>query len=136
MVGRRANSLAKAHVGDETQVSVRDTKLAVLRFQKKLHQRDQVACQFAPMVPAPVAGLNYTGQTATTVSVMYFSLPANTQIMFVNQINGVTFLPSATVSGSGTLVISLATLPPGPGEYYLLAQESGGWIAQTVRFYL
>jgi hypothetical protein len=82
------------------------------------------------------AALNYTGQTATTVSVMYVSLPANTQIMFVNQINGVTFLPSATVSGSGTLVISLATLPPGPGEYYLLAQESGGWIAQTVRFYL
>jgi hypothetical protein len=82
------------------------------------------------------AALNYTGQTATTVSVAYVSLPASTQIAFVNQISGSIFLPSATVSGSGTLVISLATLPPGPGEYYLLAQEAGGWIAQTVRFYV
>ena len=81
------------------------------------------------------AALNYTGQTATTVSVMYFGLPANTEIRFVNEINGVTFLPSATVSGSGTLVISLATLPPGPGQYYLLAQ-AGGWVAQTVMFYV
>jgi hypothetical protein len=82
------------------------------------------------------AALNYTGQTATTVSVMYVSLPANTQIAFVDQISGATFAPSATVSGSGSLAISLAALPPGPGEYYLLAQEAGGWIAQTVRFYL
>jgi len=82
------------------------------------------------------AALNYTGQTATTVSVMYFSLPANTQIAFVNKISGSIFAPSATVSGSGTLVISLATLPPGPGEYYLLAQEAGGWVAQTVWFYV
>jgi len=81
------------------------------------------------------AALNYTGQTATTVSVMYFGLPASTEIRFVNEINGATFLPSATVSGSGTLVISLATLPPGPGQYYLLAQ-AGGWVAQTVMFYV
>jgi hypothetical protein len=82
------------------------------------------------------AALNYTGQTATTVSVMYVSLPANTQIAFVDQISGATFAPSATVSGSGTLVVSLATLPPGPGEYYLLAQEAGQWLARTVKFYL
>jgi hypothetical protein len=82
------------------------------------------------------AVLNYTGQTATTVSVMYASLPANSQIAFVSKITGSIFLLSATVSGSGTLVISLATLPPGPGEYYLLAQEAGGWVAQTVWFYV
>ena len=81
------------------------------------------------------AALNYTGQTATTVSVQYVSLPASTQIAFVNKISGSIFLPSATVSGSGTLVISLATLPPGPGQYYLLAQ-AGGWVAQTVMFYV
>jgi hypothetical protein len=81
------------------------------------------------------AALNYTGQTATTVSVMYFSLPANTQISFVDQISGSTFVPSATVSGTGTLVISLAALPPGPGQYYLVA-KAGGWVAQTVMFYV
>ncbi|HEX4556556.1 MAG TPA: hypothetical protein VH249_21380 [Xanthobacteraceae bacterium] len=79
------------------------------------------------------AALNYTGQTATTVSVAYSSLPASTQIAFVDRISGSIFLPSATVSGSGTLVISLAALPP--GEYYLLAHEAGDWVAQTVWFY-
>jgi hypothetical protein len=79
------------------------------------------------------AALNYTGQTPTNVSVQYVNLPASTQIAFVDQISGAIFSPSATVSGSGSLVIPFATLPP--GQYYLLAQ-SGGWIAQTVMFYL
>ena len=80
------------------------------------------------------AALNYTGQTAQNVSVMYFDLPANTKIMFVDQTNGVIFSsPGNVVSGSGTLVIPLTSLPP--GQYYLLAQQSGQWIAQTVVFY-
>ena len=82
------------------------------------------------------AALNYTGQTAQNVSVTYVNLPANTNILFVDEISGAIFLPSATVSGSGSLVISLATLPSGPGQYYLLAQEAGGWVAQTVMFYV
>jgi hypothetical protein len=81
------------------------------------------------------AALNYTGQTATNVSVQYVNLPANTQISFVNEINGGIFFASAVVSGSGSLIIPLAALPPGPGQYYLLA-HSGGWIAQTVIFYV
>jgi hypothetical protein len=40
------------------------------------------------------AALNYTGQTATTVSVMYVSLPANTQIAFVSKITGSTSCPA------------------------------------------
>jgi hypothetical protein len=81
------------------------------------------------------AALDYTGQTATTVSVTYFNLPANTQIAFVDKISGATVAFGPTVSGSGSLVVSLAALPPGPGEYYLLAQ-AGGWVAQTVWFYV
>jgi len=82
------------------------------------------------------AALNYTGQTAQNVSVMYVNLPANTKIMFVDEISGAFSLPVATVSGSGTLVIPFATLPPYPGQYYLLAQEAGGWVGQTVMFYV
>lgn len=81
------------------------------------------------------AALNYTGQTAQNVSVMYFDLPANTQIVFVDQISGVQIASqSPAVGGSGSLVISLATLPP--GQYYLLAHQSSQWIAQTVMFYV
>jgi hypothetical protein len=81
------------------------------------------------------AALNYTGQTAQNVSVMYVNLPANTRIKFVDEISGATY-PAGTVSGSGSLVIPLATLPPYPGQYYLLAQEAGGWVGQTVMFYV
>src|ERR1700736_2388181 len=80
------------------------------------------------------AALNYTGQTAQNVSVMYFDLPANTTIVFVDQTSGVIFSsPSNTVSGSGSLVIPLTGLVP--GQYYLLAHQSSQWIAQTVVFY-
>ena len=79
------------------------------------------------------AALNYTGQTPQNVSVMYFDLPANTQIVFANEINGGMSLPSAVVSGSGTLVVPLAGLPP--GQYFLQARQGSVWIAQTVMFY-
>jgi hypothetical protein len=65
---------------------------------------------------------------------MYFDLPANTKIMFVDKTSGVIFFsPSNVVGGSGSLVMPLTGLPP--GQYYLLAQQSGQWIAQTVVFY-
>ena len=80
------------------------------------------------------AALNYTGQTAQNVSVMYVALPANTEITFVNETSGAIFTsPNAVVSGSGSLVMPLTGLPP--GQYYLLARQNGGWIAQTVKFY-
>ena len=80
------------------------------------------------------AALNYTGQTAQNVSVTYVALPANTQIVFVDQISGaIVFSPSAVVSGSGSLVMQLTGLPP--GQYYLLAHQNSQWIAQTVMFY-
>jgi hypothetical protein len=80
------------------------------------------------------AALNYTGQTPQDVSVMYLDLPANTQIVFVDEVSGVQIATqSPLVSGSGSLVIPFAGLPP--GQYYLLAQQSSQWIAQTVMFY-
>lgn len=79
------------------------------------------------------AALNYTSQTPQNVSVMYSALPANTQIVFVDEISGALFSPSAVVSGSGTLVIPLTGLPP--GQYFLQARQGSFWIAQTVMFY-
>jgi hypothetical protein len=80
------------------------------------------------------AALNYTGQTAQNVSVQYVDLPANTKIVLVDQVSGAIFSsPSAVVSGSGSLAMPLTGLPP--GQYYLLAQQSSQWIAQTVMFY-
>ena len=80
------------------------------------------------------AALNYTGQTAQNVGVTSFDLPANTKILFVEQISGTIMTsPGTVVSGSGSLVIPLSGLVP--GQYYLMARQSGQWIAQTVMFY-
>ena len=46
------------------------------------------------------AALNYTGQTPQNVSVQYVNLPANTQIAFVNEINGATFAFQGTAQGA------------------------------------
>jgi hypothetical protein len=82
------------------------------------------------------AALNYTGQTAQNVSVMYFGLPANSNIMIVDQISGaIVSSPGLVVSGSGSLNVPLLGLIP--GQYYVLTQQSNGqWIAQTVVFYI
>jgi hypothetical protein len=65
---------------------------------------------------------------------MYFDLPANTKIVFVDQTSGtIVTSPSSVVSGSGSLVMPLTGLVP--GQYYLLAQQGSQWIAQTVVFY-
>jgi hypothetical protein len=80
------------------------------------------------------AALDYTGQTAQNVSVVYFGLPANTKIVFVDQVSGAIIQSQSSVaSGSGSLVMPLTGLLP--GQYYLLAQQAGQWIAQTVVFY-
>jgi hypothetical protein len=80
------------------------------------------------------AALNYIGQTAQNVSVMYFDLPANTKIVFLSYVSGVQIDPNIPlVSGSGSLVIPLTSLPP--GEFYVLAHQNSQWIAQTVMFY-
>ena len=81
------------------------------------------------------AALNYTGQTAQNVSVMYFALPANSHIVIVDQISGaIVSSPGLVVSGSGSLNVPLLGVIP--GQYYVLTQSNGQWIAQTVVFYI
>src|SRR5436309_15170025 len=74
---------------------------------------------------ADAARLNYTSQTATDVSVVYFDLPAGTKIVFLSEISGVEITtPTPLLSGSGSLTIPLSALPLGPGQYYVLARQS------------
>jgi hypothetical protein len=40
------------------------------------------------------------------------------------------------VSGTGSVVVPFNVLPPGPGEYAVLARQAGSWVAQSVMFYL
>jgi hypothetical protein len=77
--------------------------------------------------------INYTGQTDLNVSVAYFDVPAGTQVFLVNQVNGAkqpALVP--LLSGSGSLEIPI---PSGPGQYYVLGQQAGVWVARTVMFY-
>jgi hypothetical protein len=62
-------------------------------------------------------------------------MPAGAEILFVNQTAG-TQTPAAgsALSDSGTADIAIPDLKS--GEYHLLAQNSGQWLAQTVNFYL
>lgn len=80
------------------------------------------------------ATLNYTSQTSQDVTVEYADLPTDTQIVFVDGTSGVQYTSQGVlVTGTGSVVVSFTGLPS--GQYYLLAQQSGGWIAQTVNFY-
>ena len=92
-----------------------------------------VAIQFGAIGSA-YATLNYTSQTDQDVTVDYADLPTDTQIVFVDGTSGVQYTSQGVlVTGTGSLVLPFAGLPS--GEYYVLAQQSGDWIAQTVNFY-
>jgi|KBSSwiStaDraftv2_1062776.scaffolds.fasta_scaffold4065829_1 hypothetical protein len=81
--------------------------------------------------------VNYASQTPSSVTVFYFSLPAGTQLIFLNEISSAeTIAAIPPVSGTGSVTIPYSVLPPGPGQYYVLARQSGFWVAQTVMFYL
>jgi hypothetical protein len=81
--------------------------------------------------------LDYDSHTATDVSVTYADMPTGTEVLFVNQTSGAKFPSSGdplTAGGSGQADIPIPSLAK--GEYYLLAQEAGQYIAQTVPFYI
>jgi hypothetical protein len=82
---------------------------------------------------AAIAGVDYTGQTASAVSVQFSDLPASTNLVVVDQTSGAIVSPAIVVSGSGSLDIPLVGLIH--GDYYVLAQQAGQWIAQTVVFH-
>lgn len=52
MIWCRSNALAKANIGDEAQVTIRDAQLAFLSFQKNLLHRHQVASHFPAEFPS------------------------------------------------------------------------------------
>jgi ABC-type glycerol-3-phosphate transport system substrate-binding protein len=86
---------------------------------------------------ASAASVNYGSQTTASVTVFYFNLPASTQLFLQDQISGTEHSTTTPlVSGTGSITISFNVLPPGPGQFYVLARQSGGWVAQSVLFYL
>jgi hypothetical protein len=86
---------------------------------------------------ASAQAVNYGGQTTASVTVFYSNLPANTQLYLRNQVNGAEIMAAVPpVSGTGSAVVPFNVLPPGPGEYTVLARQAGAWTAQSVMFYL
>lgn len=83
------------------------------------------------------ASINYGSQTTASVTVFYSNLPADTQLFLRNWVNGAeTAAAVPLVSGTGSIVVPFSGLFPGPGEYEVLGRQAGGWVAQTVVFYL
>ena len=96
-----------------------------------------VVLSFAATGNAKADSVNYGSQTTANVTVFYFNLPANTQLLLRNWVNGVESAAAVPlVSGTGSIVVPFNVLPPGPGEFHVVARQAGGWVAQTVVFYL
>jgi hypothetical protein len=81
--------------------------------------------------------LNYVSQTPQSVSVTYTDMPAAANLAFIDQVSGAqTAAQSGALAtgGAGSAEIPIPDL--GKGQYYLRAQVSGNFIAQTVTFYV
>jgi hypothetical protein len=81
--------------------------------------------------------LNYVSQTPTSISVTYTDMPAGANAVFVNQVSGAK-TPSQggalSQGGSGSAEVPISGLAA--GQYYLLAQNAGQFLAQSVMFYI
>jgi hypothetical protein len=96
-----------------------------------------LALSLAATGNAVAQSVNYGSQTTASVTVFYNNLPANTQLFLRNEVNGgehMTVVPP--VSGTGSAVVPFNVLPPGPGQFTVLARQAGSWVAQSVMFYL
>jgi hypothetical protein len=84
--------------------------------------------------------LNYVNNSETSVGVTYADMPVGTEVMIVNTTTGAkTPSQSDALSkgGNGSADIPIDRNLAPAGEYHLLAQSAtGGWLAQTVSFYL
>jgi len=96
-----------------------------------------VVLSLAATGTAGAAAVNYGSQTTAHVTVFYFNLPANTQLFLRNQVDGAELMAAVPpVSGTGSAVVPFNVLPPGPGQYTVMARQAGAWVAQSVMFYL
>jgi hypothetical protein len=81
--------------------------------------------------------LNYVSQTPQNVSVTYTDMPAAANLAFIDQVSGAQTPAQSdalAAGGDGSAEIPIPDL--GRGQYYLRAQVSGNFIAQTVTFYV
>ena len=81
--------------------------------------------------------LNYVSQTPQSVSVTYTDMPAAANLVFIDQISRAQTPAQSgalTVGGGGSAEIPIPDLAK--GQYYLLAQVSGNYVAQTVPVYV
>jgi hypothetical protein len=83
-----------------------------------------------------MAVLDYVSQTAQSVSVTYTGMPADVAVVFHNETSGAdTPAPDgALAAGSGSADIAIPTVPD--GQYRLRAQQSGQFVAETIKFYI
>jgi hypothetical protein len=81
--------------------------------------------------------LNYVSQTPNGVSVTYTDMPAGATVVFVNKVSGKnTPAPGNALSKGGSGSTEISSSGVSSGEYYLQAQNSGRFVAQTVTFYI
>jgi hypothetical protein len=96
-----------------------------------------LALSLAAAGRADAASINYGSQTTANVTVFYSGLPANTQLFLRNWVSGAeTMAAVPPVSGTGSVVVPFNVLPPGPGEFEVVGRQAGGWVAESVIFYL
>ncbi len=86
------------------------------------------------VTPTPSPNVTYTGISGNTVTGTYANLPANAQIVVVNQTSGQA-VSGISMSATGSGTISLGNIPS--GAFYLRAQDAttGSYLAQSVVFY-
>ena len=90
-------------------------------------------CRLAAVEPASAQQVTYVSQTDASVEVSYSNLPANTELLYANEVTGAKGTAIVlSVGGSGAIALPM---PPGPGRYSVMAREGGDWLAQTVVFY-
>jgi hypothetical protein len=81
--------------------------------------------------------LNYVSQTPQNVSVTYTDMPAAANLAFIDQVSGAQIaVPSGALAAGGNGVAEIPIPDLEKGQYYLLAQVSGNYVAQTVPFYI
>jgi hypothetical protein len=100
---------------------------------------NNVGIQHSPQIVTRIfpMALNYVSQTPKSISVTYSDMPAGANVVFVNQVSGAkTPSPGSALSAGGNGSAEIPVPDLAAGQYYLLAQNSGQYVAQTVMFYI